>query len=123
MEGEPEGDATDMDGDNEDFHPGAADEYPCEKGSKSGSKGSKSSSTPTDCDDLSEFPSDKAIRGLARRGGVKRISGLIYEETRGVLKVLLENVIRDAVTSTEEARRKTVTTMDGEFLKCDACVL
>ena len=30
-----------------------------------------------------------AIRRLARRGGVKRISGLIYEETRGVLKVLL----------------------------------
>ena len=28
-----------------------------------------------------------AIRRLARRGGVKRISGLIYEETRGVLKV------------------------------------
>ncbi len=30
-----------------------------------------------------------AIRRLARRGGVKRISGLIYEETRGVLKVSL----------------------------------
>jgi hypothetical protein len=29
-----------------------------------------------------------AIRRLARRGGVKRISGLIYEETRGVLKIL-----------------------------------
>ena len=42
-----------------------------------------------------------AIRRLARRGGVKRISGLIYEETRGVLKVFLENVIRDAVTYTE----------------------
>ena len=28
-----------------------------------------------------------AIRRLARRGGVKRISGLIYEETRSVLKV------------------------------------
>ncbi|KAH7941864.1 hypothetical protein HPB49_018051 [Dermacentor silvarum] len=39
-----------------------------------------------------------AIRRLARRGGVKRISGLIYEETRGVLEVFLENVIRDAVT-------------------------
>ena len=39
-----------------------------------------------------------AIRRLARRGGVKRISGLIYEETRGVLKIFLENVIRDAVT-------------------------
>ena len=25
-----------------------------------------------------------AIRRLARRGGVKRISGLVYEETRGV---------------------------------------
>ncbi|CAB4415167.1 unnamed protein product [Rhizophagus irregularis] len=53
-----------------------------------------------------------AIRRLARRGGVKRISGLIYEETRGVLKVFLENVIRDAVTYTEHAKRKTVTSLD-----------
>ena len=108
-----------------------------------------------------------AIRRLARRGGVKRISGLIYEETRGVLKVcsvclcmyvrcvyvraclpacvsprvcacafsphattralmhththnttpppkqvFLENVIRDSVTYTEHARRKTVTALD-----------
>ncbi|CAL8316556.1 unnamed protein product [Arctogadus glacialis] len=55
-----------------------------------------------------------AIRRLARRGGVKRISGLIYEETRGVLKVFLQNVIRhrDAVTYTEHAKRKTVTAMD-----------
>lgn len=43
-----------------------------------------------------------AIRRLARRGGVKRISGLIF----------LENVIRDAVMYTEHARRKTVTAMD-----------
>ncbi|XP_049893210.1 histone H4-like [Epinephelus moara] len=43
---------------------------------------------------------------------VNRISGLIYEETRGVLKVFLENVIRDAVTYTEHAKRKTVTAMD-----------
>ena len=53
-----------------------------------------------------------AIRRLARRGGVKRISGLIYEETRGVLKTFMESVIRDAVTYTEHARRKTVTAMD-----------
>ena len=53
-----------------------------------------------------------AIRRLARRGGVKCISGLIYEETRDVLKVFLENVIRDAVTYTEHAKRKTVTAMD-----------
>jgi histone H4 len=53
-----------------------------------------------------------AIRRLARRGGVKRISGLIYEETRGVLKQFLENVVRDAVTYTEHAKRKTVTALD-----------
>ncbi|KAJ7797437.1 hypothetical protein B0H13DRAFT_2168608 [Mycena leptocephala] len=46
------------------------------------------------------------------RGGVKRISGLIYEETRGVLKIFLENVIRDSVTYTEHAKRKTVTALD-----------
>jgi histone H4 len=61
---------------------------------------------------------------------VKRISGLIYEETRGVLKIFLENVsgsavlfsnlvsqflpqvIRDSVTYTEHAKRKTVTALD-----------
>ncbi|BHF60016.1 Histone H2A type 1-H [Sparganum proliferum] len=43
-----------------------------------------------------------AIRRLGCRGGVKRISG-DDEETRGVLKVFLENVIRDAVTYTEHA--------------------
>jgi len=53
-----------------------------------------------------------AIRRLARRGGVKRISGLIYEETRGVLRIFLENIIRDAVTYTEHAKRKTVTALD-----------
>lgn len=53
-----------------------------------------------------------AIRRLARRGGVKRLSGLIYEETHGVLKVWLEKTVRDAVTYTEHARRKTVTHMD-----------
>lgn len=53
-----------------------------------------------------------AIRRLCRRGGVKRISGFIYEEARGVLKVFLERVIGDAVTYTEYANRKTVTAMD-----------
>lgn len=53
-----------------------------------------------------------AIRRLARRGGVKRISGHIYEEIRNVLKVFLEDVIRDAITYTEHGKRKTVTAMD-----------
>ncbi len=53
-----------------------------------------------------------AIRRLARRGGVKRISGLVYEETRGVLKIFLENVIRDSTLYTIHSRRMTVTAMD-----------
>ena len=53
-----------------------------------------------------------AIRRLARRGGVKRISGLMYEETRNVLKTFLANVVKDSVTYCEHARRKTVTALD-----------
>ena len=41
------------------------------------------------------------ILRLALRGGVKRISGLIYEETRCVLNIFLDNVIRDSVAYTE----------------------
>ena len=53
-----------------------------------------------------------AIRRLARRGGVKRISALIYDESRNVLKTFLESVVKDAVTYTEHAKRKTVTALD-----------
>ena len=53
-----------------------------------------------------------AIRRIARRGGVKRISGLIYDESRSVMKSFLESVVRDSVTYCEHARRKTVTAMD-----------
>ena len=56
-----------------------------------------------------------AIRRLARRGGVKRISGMMYEETRAVLKTFLMNVVKDSVTYTEHARRKTVTALDGVY--------
>ena len=63
------------------------------------------------CDNIQGI-TKPAIRRLARRGGVKRISGLIYEKIRGVLKVSLENMIRDAVAYTEHAKRKTVTAMN-----------
>lgn len=53
-----------------------------------------------------------AIRRLARRGGVKRIAADIYEETRVILRAFLDNVVRDSITYTEHARRKTVTAMD-----------
>ena len=37
---------------------------------------------------------------------------VIYDDTRNVLKQFLEGVIRDAVTYTEHAKRKTVTSLD-----------
>lgn len=49
-----------------------------------------------------------AIRRLARRGGVKRISGLIYDEIRTTLKVFIEKVMHDVVAVVENARQKTV---------------
>lgn len=53
-----------------------------------------------------------ALRRLARRGGVKRISSLVYIEMRGNLKTFLEEVLKDAVMYTEYAKRKTVTALD-----------
>ena len=38
------------------------------------------------------------VERLTCRGDVKQISGLIYDEIRGLLEVFLENVIRDTVT-------------------------
>ena len=53
-----------------------------------------------------------AIRRLCRRGGIKRIGGLMYEESRAILKAWLENVVRDGLTYAEHARRKTMIAAD-----------
>ncbi|ORY65050.1 putative histone H4 [Pseudomassariella vexata] len=55
------------------------------------------------------------IRRLARRGGVKRISGTIYEEVRSALRQRLTTIIRDAVVYTEYRKAKTVTINDVLF--------
>ena len=81
------------------------------KGGKGRGKGGAKRHRKVLCNNIQGI-TKPAIRCLARSGGVKRISGLIYEETRGVLKVFLENVIRDVVTYTEHAKRKAVTAMD-----------
>jgi histone H4 len=47
-----------------------------------------------------------ALRRLARRGGVKRISGLIYEDMRGALRIFLEGVLCDAALYTEHGYRR-----------------
>ncbi|KAJ3055136.1 Histone H4 [Rhizophlyctis rosea] len=56
-----------------------------------------------------------AIRRLARRGGVKRISFTIYEVIRAELKEFLTRVLRDTVAYTTYANRKTVRPLDVVF--------
>lgn len=53
-----------------------------------------------------------AIRRLARRAGVKRISLGSYAEIRIVLTTFLEELIRDAITYMEHAKRKTTIARD-----------
>ncbi|KAL7922264.1 histone-fold-containing protein [Trichoderma austrokoningii] len=53
-----------------------------------------------------------AIRRIARRGGVKRISATIYEETRSAMKKFLKEIIHDAVAYVEHRKAKTVTIHD-----------
>lgn len=53
-----------------------------------------------------------AIRRLARRGGVKRISSDIYPEVRDAMKEFLNHVIKDTIVFTESAGRVTVLVSD-----------
>ena len=53
-----------------------------------------------------------AIRRLARRGGVKRLSALIYEESRSSLRDFLNIVVKDTTLYCEHSKRKTVTALD-----------
>lgn len=65
-----------------------------------------------------------AIRRLARCGGVKRISGIRYEEDREYMRFFLEKVIGDFVTYSDYARANNVTVSDVVFaLKCQGHTL
>lgn len=64
------------------------------------------------------------IRRLARRGGVRRISGLAYVETRGCLVYFLRRIIGTAIVYAEHGHRKTVTVYDViHALKRDGRIL
>ncbi|CAK3925828.1 histone H4 [Lecanosticta acicola] len=56
------------------------------------------------------------IRRLARRGGVKRISGMIYDETRTTLRRHLEMLLKDIAAVVQVAGRKTVCVSDVVFV-------
>ena len=53
-----------------------------------------------------------AIRRMAYRAGIRRISGIMYEETRGLLKNFVERIVKDSVTYCEHTKRTTVTVLD-----------
>ena len=53
-----------------------------------------------------------AIRRIARRGGVKRLARLTYEEVRGVVHDFVKKLVTDAITYTENRRAGTVVAMD-----------
>lgn len=53
-----------------------------------------------------------AIRRLARRGGVKRIAGDVYEHQRTWVRKFLDKIVGDAIIMAHGARRKTVTLGD-----------
>lgn len=53
-----------------------------------------------------------AIRRLARRGGVKRMSFFASEGVRGYINDFLERVVRDSLTYAEHGKRRTITALD-----------
>lgn len=53
-----------------------------------------------------------AIRRLARRGGVKRMSSLVYDEVRVSLRSFLNKVVFDAHLYALHAHRVTICPMD-----------
>lgn len=59
-----------------------------------------------------EHVSKGVIRRLARRGGVRRLSALIYDEMRMVLKAYLDRLVRDSIIYCEYSNRKTVQVED-----------
>ena len=52
---------------------------------------------------------------MVRHGGVQRMLGNVFEESRGVLKIFLEHVIKDAIIYATYCHRKTITAMDVIF--------
>ncbi|KAF1964469.1 histone-fold-containing protein [Bimuria novae-zelandiae CBS 107.79] len=55
------------------------------------------------------------IRRLARRGGIKRISAMVYEDVRDALRERIRTILRDIVAIVESDNRKTVVVQDVIF--------
>ena len=85
---------------------------------KTGTRGVSKAKPPKRCtlipDNLRAI-TKAAICCLARRGGIKRMTGHIYDLVRGVLKLFLIAVVKNAVIYAEHCKRRTVTVIDVAF--------
>ncbi|KAM0803033.1 histone-fold-containing protein [Usnea florida] len=55
------------------------------------------------------------IRRLARRGGIKRISGTIYDDARQAMIDRIKAILEECVIYLDHSKRKTVTVRDVIF--------
>lgn len=81
---------------------------------KMGLSGAKVYRRPVYRDNIQGITKPVILR-LAHRGGVKSLSGVMYEETRAILKVFLQDLIRLSTLSKVYARRSTYQVKDLEF--------
>ena len=56
--------------------------------------------------------SKPSVRRLARRAGVKRINGFVYDKVRKKLENFLTRIVNTAVVVVEHGKRTTVTPLD-----------
>ena len=56
-----------------------------------------------------------AIRRLSKRAGVLSLGDLSVVESRGIIKMYLENVLHNTIDATEYRRAKTVSPEDVKF--------
>ena len=78
-------------------------------------KSSAKSTKPTPKRALSKATkvfTSSAMRRVARRGGVKRLARLTYDEVRGVVHDFVKKLVSDAIAYTQHRRAGTVVAMD-----------
>lgn len=65
--------------------------------------------------DMEHGIKNNGIKRLARRGGVKRISSLVYETMRNEIKRFLKELLKNCHTYAEHSRRKRIIVQDVLF--------
>ena len=81
--------------------------------SKTKRRGAKSKSKQADDNTyMGSGISDGAIRRLARRGGIKRISQDVYQEMRAIYVSFLDTLVQHSYAYCECAKRKTILPQD-----------